>query len=163
MVLFTACNADNATNNEVLKAEDMFSKKKSENYVIFSPLEGVLMQEGNPLANTKIIRRLKWNGNEDGLVETFTSDELGRFSLPIHEEELSLGMLNQFVASADLEIETENGSDYLWTSSKFFPEIYTETDGKVAELVCDIASEEIAVPMGATSILTKCRWKDMPE
>ena len=121
------------------------------------------MQDGEPLPNAKIIRRLKWNGNEDGLVEEFVTDSQGRFSLPMHEEELSLGMLNQFVASADLEIETENGRDYLWTSSKFFPEIYTETNGKVAELVCDINVEEIAVPMGATSILTKCRWKDMPE
>jgi len=163
IILLTACNTGDATNNETLKAQDMFTKKKSENYVIFSPMEGILMQDGKPLPNTKIIRRLKWNGNEDGLVEEFTTDEQGQFSLPLHEEALSLGMLIQFVASADLEFKTENGNEYLWTSSKFFPEIYTETNGKVDELICDINFEEIAVPMGATSILTKCRWKDMPE
>lgn len=121
------------------------------------------MQNGKPLPKAKIIRRLRWNGNEEGLIEEFSTDDQGRFSLPVHEEELSLGMLGQFVGKVDLEVETENGTDYLWTSSKFFPEIYTETGGKISDLVCDIEAEEIAVPMGPTSILTRCRWKNMPE
>ena len=163
MSFLAACRAENATDDEVTKAHDMFAKQKTENYVIFSPLQGVLMEGGEPLPNVKIIRRLKWNGNEEGLVEEFTTDDRGRFSLPLHEEPLALGVLSQFVASVDLELKTERGCDYLWTSSKFFPEIYTETDGKVEGLICDVNSEEIAVPMGATSILTKCRWKNMPE
>lgn len=141
----------------------MFGKKSKQSYVIFSPLQGVLMQNGKPLANTTITRQLSWNGNDDGLVEEFTTDEQGRFSLPIHEEQLSLGMLNQFVGKADLEIKSEKGQEYLWTSSKFSPEMFAETGGEVNDLVCDIEFEEIAVPMGPTSILTKCRWKNMPE
>ncbi len=149
----------------------MFGKSKTEKYVIFSPMEGMLMQNGQPLPNTKIIRRLRWNGNDDGLVQEFSSDDQGRFSLPIYEEDLSLSMLSQFVAKADLEIETETETEtetdsedsYLWSSSKFYPEIYTETDGPMSELVCDIEAEEIPVPMGPTAILTKCRWKNMPK
>lgn len=142
----------------------IFGKGDAEKFVIFSPMQGVLLKGGKPMANTKIIRRLRWNGNdEDGLVDEFTTDEAGRFSLPVHEEALSLGMLNQFVGKADLEIETADGQDYLWTSSKFSPEIFSETKGEMQELVCDIDAEEIAVPMGATSILTKCRWKNMPQ
>lgn len=141
----------------------MFTKGSTEKYVIFSPMEGVLMQNGEPLPNTKIVRRLRWNGNDDGLVEEFLTDDQGRFSLPVHEEELAIGMLGQFVGKADLEIESDHGRDYLWTSSKFYPEIYSETGGEISGLVCDIESEEIAVPMGPTSILTKCRWKNMPE
>lgn len=142
----------------------MFGKNSMQSYVIFSPMQGVLMQDGKPLAHTKIIRRLRWNGNdEDGVVEEFMTDEAGRFSLPIYEEKLSLGMLSQFVGKADLEVEINAQRDYLWTSSKFYPEIYAETGGQVEDLVCDLGSEEIAVPMGPTSILTKCRWKNMPE
>lgn len=141
----------------------MFGKKSTQTYVIFSPMQGVLLQDGKPLANTKIIRKLAWNGNEDGVVEEFVTDENGYFSLPVYEQELSLGMLNQFVGKADLEFETPTQRDYLWTSSKFFPEIFAETDGELEDLVCDIASEEIAVPMGPTSILTRCRWKNIPE
>jgi len=142
----------------------MFSKSSKQNYVIFSPMQGVLMEGGKPLPKTKITRKLRWNGNDDeGLVEEFITDDQGHFSLPIHEEELSLGMLSQFVAKADLELETKTGKEYLWTSSKFYPEIFTETLGEVRELICDLKYEEVAVPMGPTSILTKCRWKNMPE
>lgn len=141
----------------------IFGKTVKETYVIASPMQGVLMQRGKPLAHTKIIRHLRWNGNEEGLVEEFMTDEAGRFSLPIHEERLSLGMLTQFVGKMDLEVEISEGRDYIWTSSKFMPEVYAETEGELNELICDIASEEIAVPMGPTSILTKCRWNNMPE
>ncbi|MFA7555963.1 MAG: DUF6795 domain-containing protein [Spongiibacteraceae bacterium] len=141
----------------------MFAKRSTENFVIFSPLEGTLVQNGRPLVDTKIIRRLSWNGNEEGLIHEFTTDKNGYFKLPIYEEALSLGILNQFVGKADLEINTGSENIYLWTSSKFFPEIFTETNGQITDLVCDINAEEIAVPMGPTSILTRCRWKNMPK
>ena len=162
-IFLAGCDADNSANRKVNEEPEMFVKPTTENYVIFSPMEGVLMRNDQPLANTKIIRRLRWNGNDEGLVEEFATDDQGRFSLPVHEEALSLGMLSQFVGKADLEVKTESGKDYIWTSSKFFPEIFTETGGKISDLVCDIESEEVAVPMGPTSILTRCRWKNMPE
>ncbi len=162
--LLSGCNTDTSSNTESDREPEMFGKKSSQTYVIFSPMQGVLMQDGKPLSHTKIIRRLRWNGNdEEGLVEEFMTDEAGRFSLPIHEEQLSFGMLSQFVGKADLEVEIAESTEYLWTSSKFTPEVFAETEGELKELICDMASEEIAVPMGPTSILTKCRWKNMPE
>lgn len=140
----------------------MFNKAEKENYVIFSPMEGVLLKNGAPLPNTKIIRKLRWNGNEDGLVEEFFTDEKGYFSLPIHEEELSLNMLSQFVAKAELEAETEDGIFEFWYSSKLVPELHSETEGPITDLVCQIDAEEIAVPVSPIAILTKCHWKDMP-
>lgn len=140
----------------------MFIKAKKENYVIFSPMEGVLLKNGAPLPNTKIIRKLRWNGNEDGLVEEFFTDEKGYFFLPIHEEELSLNMLSQFVAKAELEAETEDGISEFWYSSKLVPELHSETEGPITDLVCQIDAEEIAVPVSPIAILTKCHWKDMP-
>ena len=142
-------------------------KSAKEKYVIFSPMQGVLMQNGKPLAYTKIIRRLRWNGNdEEGLVEEFMTDEAGRFSLPIHEEQLALGMLSQFVGKAVLEVQTENGKDTIWFSSKLMPEIYSETGESLTELICDTEFEETPVFIGENivpNIMTKCRWKNMPE
>jgi hypothetical protein len=155
------CGSDTPSNNN--KESNMFFKAKKESYVIFSPIEGVLLKNGAPLPNTKIIRKLRWNGNEDGLVEEFFTDEKGYFSLPIHEEELSLNMLSQFVGKADLEFETDTERDYIWTSGKFSAEVFAETAGKISGLVCDIETEEIAVPLSPLPILTKCRWKNMPE
>jgi hypothetical protein len=162
-ILLMSCNGDISTKKDAIEEPGMFKKRTATKYVIFSPMEGVLMQNGQPLSKAKIIRRLKWNGNDEGLVEEFYTDDQGRFSLPVHEEELSLGMLDQFVGKADIEFEIDTGKDYLWSSSKFFPEIYTESGGQMSNLVCDLDFEEIAVPMGATSILTKCRWHNMPK
>lgn len=144
----------------------MFSKPKTENYVIFSPMEGVLMQNGKPLANTKIIRRLRWNGNDEGLVEEFTTDGRGHFSLPIHEEALALGMLNQFVGKAELSVNIHDDIILIWYNNKLLPEAFAETGGQLDELACDLDSEEIPVYIGGSSvpnILTRCRWKNMPD
>jgi len=141
----------------------MFSKAEKESYVIFSPLEGVLLKNGAPLPNTKIIRKLRWNGNEDGLVEEFFTDEKGYFSLPIHEEELSLNMLSQFVAKAELEVATDSVHYELWYNTKFNSELHSETDGPIHNLLCDLASEEVTVRAGVSKISTLCRWENMPE
>ena len=141
----------------------MFGQPKKESYVIFSPLDGLLMQNGKPLANTKIIRRLRWNGNDEGLVEEFETDSEGRFSLPVHEEELSLGMLSQFVGKAKLYVDTEKADNLFWYSPKLTPEIYSETDGPLNNLVCDISFPETVVNLSTWNILTKCQWQDMPK
>ncbi len=143
-----------------------FNKQKTENYVIFSPMEGVLLKNGKPLANTKIIRTLKWNGNDEGLVEEFSTDEKGYFSLPLHEEELSLNILIQFVAYASIETEMEGKMFDIWYNSKLHPELYSETGAPMEGLICDLVNDEIPVFIGnssVTNILTKCRWDNMPE
>lgn len=161
-ILMGGCTDESAATPEQEKEASMFSNAEK-TYVIFSPIEGVLMNGNQPLPNIIITRRLRWNGNEDGRIETFTTDDQGRFSLPLHEEKLALGMLDQFVAKVELKI---NGDDVIWYGNKMFPELYAETDGPVENLVCDIASEEIPVYMRNSlvpSILTKCRWKNMPK
>lgn len=157
------CGLDTPSNNEHDKESDMFFKAKKENYVIFSPLAGVLLKNGEPLSNTKIIRKLRWNDNEEGLVEEFLTDDKGYFSLPIHEEELSLNTLSQFVAKTELEVEIDSVNYELWYNTKFEPELHSETDGPVDNLLCDLALEEITVRAGVSKISTKCRWKNMPE
>jgi len=126
-------------------------------------MEGVLLKNGEPLPKTKIIRKLRWNGNEEGLIEEFLTDEKGYFSLPIHEEELSLNMLSQFVAKAELEVTTDSVNYELWYNTKFDPELHSETDGPIHNLRCDLASEEVTVRAGVSKISTLCRWENMPE
>ncbi len=156
------CDSNIATNKEANEEPEMFVKPKTENYVIISPMEGVLMQNGKPLVNTRITRRLRWNGNEEGLIEDFLTDEQGRFSLPIHEEALSLGMLSQFVGSAKLEVEIDGEVFDVWYNNKFEKEIFSESEGEISDLVCNLGNDEIVVKAGLSKIMTICRWKDMP-
>lgn len=73
-------------------------------YVISSPLSGLLQKDGKPLPipNTKIIRRLRWNSNEDGIEQAFYSDENGYFDLLAHEDTLETTVPVPFVAKTDL-------------------------------------------------------------
>ena len=162
-IFLAGCDADISANRKVNEEPEMFVKPTTENYVIFSPLEGVLKRNGQSLANTKIIRRLRWNGNDEGLIEEFTTDDQGRFSLPVHEEALSLGMLSQFVGSAKLEVEIDGQLVDVWYNNKFEEGLYAETNGPLTDLVCDLNFEEIVIKAGLSKIMTICRWKDMPE
>lgn len=165
-ILLLGCEADVSRDKEADEEPSMFMKRKMENYVIFSPMEGVLKENGKPLANTKIIRRLRWNSNDEGLVEEFITDDQGRFSLPIHEESLALGMLNQFVSSAKLEVQIKNNIIDVWYNSKLLPELHAETGGSISELICDLNNEEIPVYINESiiaDIMTRCRWKNMPK
>jgi hypothetical protein len=141
----------------------LFFEKTVQTYVIFSPMHGLLMQEGKPLAHSKIIRRLRWNGSdEEGLLEEFVTDEQGKFLLPAHDEQLSIGMFDQFVAKAYIEVELGNEINEIWYSTKFEPEIYAETGGPLEGLVCDIATKRSTFRIGLSKISTNCRWDNMP-
>lgn len=162
LISLQSCRDGYLGNNEVAEKTVMFTKKNAESYVISSPMKGILIHNRVPLINTKIIRKLKWNGNEAGLVETFTTDENGRFFLPVHEEELSLGMLNQFVSSTEVEVDLDGKIFEVWYNNKFENGLFVETDGEIKELVCDLMAEELILKAGLSKILTICRWKDMP-
>lgn len=136
---------------------------KKESFVIASPLAGVLKFNNQPLANAKIIRRLRWNGNDAGLVQEFSTDGSGSFSVPSHEEALELGKLAQFVSSAKLEVEVDGELYDLWYSNKFEKELYAETGGELAQLVCDLDVDEVVVKSGLSKIMTVCRWAGMPD
>lgn len=164
VAILTGCGADTQADSETHKDPGMFGKQPEQTYVISSPLHGVLIQDGKPLANTKIIRQLWWNGNEEGLLQEFHTDEQGRFYLPLHEEQLSLGKLTQFACSAYIAAEVNGQRIDLWYNDKYEKQLYAETDGhQIDDLKCDLSYEEIAVKAGISRISTKCRWTNMPE
>lgn len=138
-------------------------KPPSANYVIASPLEGVLMKDGKPLVNTTIIRRVRWNDNEDGVEETFATDEKGYFKLPKYEKELEMGALAQFVGKTDLWAVVDGERDQFWFSSKMEKEENSEYEEIPEGVVCDLLVEEEGVNINLGLCLTKCRWDNMPE
>lgn len=142
----------------------MFGKRQKQTYVISSPMEGTLMKDGKPLANTKIIRHLWRNAREDEMLDQeFITDDHGRFSLPIYEEQLLLGRFTQFACTTHLEAEVEGQRFDVWFNDKFDPQIYGETeDRQYTDLICDLDNESVRVRLGVSTIETLCRWRDMP-
>ena len=96
----------------------IFKKPTPVNFVISSPLEGVLLRDGKPLSHARIIRKLRWNGNDEGITQEFGTDESGFFSLPAHEETLSIGPLEQFVGKTNIDVEQNGVLENFWFSAK---------------------------------------------
>ncbi len=155
-------NSSKKTANKESQMLGLFGKKDVENYVISSPLSGVLVREGKPLTNTKIIRRLSWSGNDEGFVDEFITNDKGYFDIPMHEELLTIGKLTEFVGTLTLYIESIDDDNFFYHSSKRSPEIYSDTKEPLQELVCDMAQEEALVDISRVGIFSRCKWKGMP-
>lgn len=161
LTLLLGCNADtSATESE----QDMiFKKKPSENYVISSPLKGQLLNAGEPMANTKIIRELEWEGHEGAVIEEYLTDENGFFDLPVHEEALSSGGIGQFVAYTKIFVEHDGNREGVWTSAKTHKGLNSEFDEPPQDLVCDVTTPKSRVEMNHGLCMTRCRWSNMPK
>lgn len=159
------CSADSGAVVSREKEGNMFGEeKKKETYVIASPLAGVLLRDGKPMANARLLRRLTWNGNEEGILQEFFTDDQGRFELPVHEEKLRLNFLIQFVSKSTVYSENESDENLIWYSSKLTSGLYSELNDKLGEVICDLSDENIVVH-GTDSIvpniMTRCRWEGM--
>ena len=145
----------------------LFGKKSLKNYYISSPLQGLLVKNGKPMANTKIIRKLTWNGNEEGLKNEFFTDENGRFDIPAHQEALKLGTMTEFVGAIELFAESDDedhiDDNFFWLSSKHSEENYSDIEKPLKGLVCDLSREKQAVDIADNSVYARCTWDGMPE
>ncbi len=164
-VLLTACGS--STSNSTKGDTTMFlSKPAPSDYVISSPLEGVLTKDGKPLSDTKMLRRLTWNGSNGELQEIkqeYLTDKEGKFSLPSHEETLALGALEEFVGSTYIDAEIDGEIQFLWYSAKNTKELNSEYDSPPIDLVCDVNQPEAGVDINLGTCLTVCQWSNIPK
>ena len=159
-------NTTTQTHTKEASMFSLFGKKELKNYYVSSPLQGTLVKGGKPMANTKIIRRLMWNDNDEGVFDEFTTDENGYFDIPAHQVELALGMV-QFVGKIGLFSESakEDNQDtnLMWYSVKYSAEIYSDTEKPLEGVVCEMKNDQVRVELKETAVLTRCTWNDMPK
>ena len=158
---FSGCDTD--TSNAKAEQYMFLETPPPASFVISSPLQGILLKDGIPLGHTRIFRMLRWNGNEEGVTQEFRTDETGFFSLPAHEEILSIGPLEQFVGKTNIDVEHEGKIENFWFSAKTKPDLNSEYDTPPIGLNCDISNAEMGVQTSFATCLTKCRWENMPD
>ena len=140
-----------------------FGNKSEETFVTSSPIEGKIMNGGLPVANARIVRKVRSNKHQDWVVEEFSTDENGFFSLPVREETYALG-LTQFVSATQVDIEINGELVNFWYSNTSRGRLYSEFGGTALQnLVCELADEEIIINGDGYGILTKCHWSNMPD
>ncbi|WP_347332918.1 DUF6795 domain-containing protein [Marinimicrobium locisalis] len=130
---------------------------KTENVYLASPLEGVILNEGAPLAGTRLLRVLSLAG-EEVLEEEAVSDEKGRFSFPDRRKSIKLTPLMELVISQKIYVLHEGEKNLVWLKSKRSPEVYSELGGRPVNFRCDITSPMRRVDIGRGLFETSCQW-----
>ena len=138
------------------------NKPTAKMYSITPAFKGVLTKGGEPLRNQKLIRKLRWNGNEEGIEQVLYTNDEGEFELMPHEEELTLGVLTEFVGKTNLYIESSEGV-LIWFSSKMTPSLNSEFKDTPVNIVCDAENPKQSVPLEHGLCLTRCTWDNMPQ
>lgn len=145
----------------------LFGKKELKNYYISSPLQGILVKDGKPMANTKIIRKLTWNDNEEGLRDEFFTDNEGHFDIPAHQEKLKLGSMTEFVGAIELFAKSDDeehlNENFFWLSTKRSEENFSDIEKALEGLICDLSRDKMAVDIGDNSVYGRCTWNGMSE
>ena len=161
LAMLSGCDTDSSTTD--LEQNMFLENPPPDNYVISSPLKGFLLKGGKPFSHAKIIRKLRWNGNEDGVFQEFVTDESGAFALPVHEETLSFAALAQFVGKTNIYVVHDGVQELFWFSTKKHKDLNSEFDMPPEELICDISTPDMRVNIKSGMCMTRCRWSNMPK
>lgn len=130
-------------------------------YVTCRELSGSLEKNGKPVAHAKIIRTLKWNGNEEGIVDYFKTDDKGHFHIPKNDQILSISPFDQFVAKASIKIQHENETSDLWY--EVLMNQMPHSLGDIMSLKCELSTESKRVFSESGLLGTICTWNNMPQ
>ena len=139
-----------------------FLSHPPEEVVVFSPMQGQITHNGEPVANAKITRKLQWKDDE-GETETFFTDEKGYFELPIKTDVVTLGKLSTFVMHQEINVVVDGKTRPIWVMGKGSKVKYGELGGAVTNLVCHLENEikRVEVPDGLLG--TNCTWSLIKE
>ena len=137
-------------------AGTMFGQVEEE-VVIFSPMEGYITLNGEPVANAKIERWLKWK-DEEGERDYFSTDEKGYFSIPVKKDVVRLSKITQFVMAQEVSVIINEDKVLIWAISKFSKNEYGELEGVPVNFRCELTDEEQPMRLEDALLVTRCKW-----
>lgn len=143
-----------------LEGVSMSFFSKTEEVVLFSPLEGSITLEGKPLVGAKIELKLKWYDGKEKENFFIESDEKGLFHFPAVKKVLKIGF-SQLVVSQEIVVKLKGEDVLIWYMSKFNQIEYGELGGKPVNLRCELTSDELITRDYNTPLITRCIWDSL--
>ena len=134
----------------------MFSKAEEE-VVIFSPMEGSITLNGDPVPNAKIERWLKWK-DEEGEKDYFSTDENGHFSIPVKKDIVKLSTISTFVMAQEVRVFIDDDKYDIWSLAKRSKVEFGELGGKPANFRCELTDDLVRVEVDDGLLGTSCKW-----
>jgi len=111
--------------------------------VIFSPVQGVVLDRGAPVAGAEVLQKATWSDGPDGSAAAHTvTGADGRFVFPAMEKPAGLArLLPHSPMILQLITIRHGGREYVaWKHGKGNYEIDSEAGGKPLNLRCDLAN-----------------------
>ncbi|BCD99356.1 DUF6795 domain-containing protein [Marinagarivorans cellulosilyticus] len=130
--------------------------------VLMSPLKGVLLKGGQPLANVDIEVVIVMPGGEERIYKHQTAST-GEFDLPVIKDTMTLGPMTEFAVSQFVDVFINGVKDTIWSAAKREPGLFAERHpaSETIGLVCDINNQKTRYSERAGVISTKCTWKSL--
>lgn len=124
---------------------------------VFSAVKVRLTKNGEPLKNTKVVRKWEWNELKE---DSATTDENGFFEFPaVFESSISRLLPVELVIAQGLYVVEDGEEVKIWSNSKREPEENAEFDGRPIDMTCEITNElEIHREFGSR-MRTLCTWE----
>ena len=134
----------------------------SEEACFFTGFEGVLLNDGKPLANTtlKLSVIASQGSNVQEINKEFTTDLDGGFTIDSIYGKQKTKTLNELVVNSKITVLHDNKETKLWSSGKVNGEKNYEFGGIPPGIVsCDLVTDYKRVNPNV-AVLTSCRWEN---
>lgn len=123
---------------------------------MFSPLEGVISDSGEPVSDVVLERSMKY-GHQEWIDSTVTGDD-GRFMFGKVEAILKVPALSHFVIFQAIKARYRGEDKLIWTKGKDGKSIYDELGGRPVNFRCELTDELVRVETASTWLGTSCQW-----
>jgi hypothetical protein len=128
---------------------------------LFSGISGVIMLDGKPVANARLVRTADRDGAKTD--ETMT-DKDGRFSFPaMFERTVAKYLPQEFVSAQQIHVHFEGKNYEMWTGVKRKQEENTESRGKPLVVKCELNSARNTIYVDHAVYITMCTWDVEPD
>ena len=123
----------------------------------FSQISGVILNHGEPVKNTIIVRRVDYQGDSEDETRT---DDMGHFTMPsLFERSVTKLLPQEFVVGQSLLIQRDGELVEFHMGVKRKPEENVEGRGKALEVTCELTDEKVSFYVGGNAFVTKCKWE----
>lgn len=128
---------------------------------LFSEMSGVLMANGVPAANVRLVRTARWQSEHQ---DETTTDADGRFHFPeMTERTVAKFLPMEFVASQKVVAFYDDAEIRIWGGVKRTPEANAEAKGEALDVACELIAEENYIEVSGGLIYSRCTWDVEPD
>lgn len=128
---------------------------------LFSNISGVILMDGKPVVNARLVRTVDLSGKETDEAQT---DNQGHFEMPaVFVRTITKFLPQEFSSSQEIIVHYQNKEYRMWSGVKRKPEENTESRGKPLIVKCELNSEETMIKVNNSPIFSLCTWDVEPD